>query len=108
MQPIRLQRRRSKGWRKPANAVIVDRTSRWGNPFETADEFESVLILLMKGSLYFDELCLLEFVFSKEGIFRMQHIAEHIHELTGRDLVCWCGPDKKCHADVLIKLANQR
>lgn len=31
--PVRIQRKRIKGWRKPANTVIVDRTSRWGNPF---------------------------------------------------------------------------
>lgn len=31
--PVRLQRKRQAGWRKPENAVIVDRTSRWGNPY---------------------------------------------------------------------------
>lgn len=31
--PKRLQRRRVKGWRKPDNCVIVDRTSRYGNMF---------------------------------------------------------------------------
>jgi len=31
--PQRIQRRRTKGWRKPPNSVIVDRTSKWGNPF---------------------------------------------------------------------------
>ncbi|ETK36157.1 DUF4326 domain-containing protein [Microbispora sp. ATCC PTA-5024] len=32
--PERIQRRRTKGWRLPEGAVIVDRTSRWGNPFK--------------------------------------------------------------------------
>ncbi len=31
--PSRIQRKRIRGWRKPDNAVIVDRTSKWGNPF---------------------------------------------------------------------------
>ncbi len=31
--PVRIQRKRIRGWRKPDNAVIVDRTSKWGNPF---------------------------------------------------------------------------
>ena len=31
--PSRIQRRRTRGWRLPENAVIVDRTSRYGNPF---------------------------------------------------------------------------
>jgi Domain of unknown function (DUF4326) len=31
--PRRMQRRRTAGWHKPTGSVIVDRTSRWGNPF---------------------------------------------------------------------------
>jgi len=31
--PHRVQLRRSKGWRKPDNTVVVARPSRWGNPF---------------------------------------------------------------------------
>ncbi|KPC88365.1 hypothetical protein ADL27_40895, partial [Streptomyces sp. NRRL F-6602] len=34
--PIRIQRRRTKGWRKPDNAAIVTRPSRFGNPFTLA------------------------------------------------------------------------
>ncbi|MFE7188024.1 DUF4326 domain-containing protein, partial [Streptomyces erythrochromogenes] len=30
--PVRTQRRRTKGWRKPEGAVIVSRPSRFGNP----------------------------------------------------------------------------
>jgi hypothetical protein len=28
-----------------------------------------------------------------------------VHELRGKDLVCWCAPDL-CHGDVLLRLAN--
>jgi hypothetical protein len=31
--PTGIQRQRRKGWRKRPGSVIVDRTSRWGNPF---------------------------------------------------------------------------
>lgn len=31
--PIRIQRKRTKGWRAPAGAVYVGRGSRWGNPY---------------------------------------------------------------------------
>jgi hypothetical protein len=27
-------------------------------------------------------------------------------ELRGKDLVCWCAP-QRCHADVLLKYANE-
>jgi hypothetical protein len=28
-----------------------------------------------------------------------------VHELRGRDLVCWCAPEP-CHGDLLLRLAN--
>lgn len=31
--PKRIQLRRTKGWRKPPNTVVVARPSKWGNPF---------------------------------------------------------------------------
>ena len=32
-QPIRVQLRRTKGWRMPVNTVTVARPTKWGNPF---------------------------------------------------------------------------
>ncbi|TIT42348.1 MAG: DUF4326 domain-containing protein [Mesorhizobium sp.] len=32
--PIRIQLSRAKGWRMPDNTVKVDRTTKWGNPFD--------------------------------------------------------------------------
>jgi len=29
-----------------------------------------------------------------------------LHELKNKTLACWCAP-KRCHADVLLKLANK-
>lgn len=31
--PLRIQRKRTKGWRMPANTVSVTRPGRWGNPW---------------------------------------------------------------------------
>lgn len=31
--PVRIQRRRTKGWRMPAGAVYVGRPTKWGNPW---------------------------------------------------------------------------
>jgi hypothetical protein len=30
-----------------------------------------------------------------------------LHELNGKELGCWCKPDK-CHGDILIKLYNEK
>ena len=32
--PTRVWRKRTAGWRMPANTVYVGRGSRWGNPFK--------------------------------------------------------------------------
>jgi hypothetical protein len=37
MTPQRIQLRRTKGWRKPENTVVVARPSKWGNPFRVVD-----------------------------------------------------------------------
>lgn len=34
MNPVRVQRKRTKGWRMPENTVYVGRGSKWGNPFQ--------------------------------------------------------------------------
>ena len=36
--PQRVQLRRTKGWRKPPNTVVVARPSKWGNPFSYHDQ----------------------------------------------------------------------
>lgn len=33
MNPQRIQRKRTKGWRMPDGAIYVGRPTRWGNPF---------------------------------------------------------------------------
>ena len=56
MSPQRIQRKRTKGWRMPKDAVYVGRPGRWGNPFiadllnggnmspeETVDHFRRAL-----------------------------------------------------------------
>lgn len=32
--PVRIQRKRTKGWRMPEGAVYVGRPTKWGNPFD--------------------------------------------------------------------------
>ena len=34
------------------------------------------------------------------------HVFNHLHELRGHDLLCWCRAGQPCHADVLLELAN--
>jgi hypothetical protein len=34
LKPVRIQLSRAKGWRMPENTVKVDRSTKWGNPFD--------------------------------------------------------------------------
>lgn len=38
-------------------------------------------------------------------IIQQPELMASLHELTGKDLVCWCVPEA-CHAEVLLRLAN--
>lgn len=92
--PKRIQRSRQKGWRKPEGAVIVDRTSQWGNDF----------VIGKDGTR---EECLLKY---REHFIKptfQVHGTAYFEPLRGKDLVCWCALDQACHADVLLQLANE-
>jgi len=88
--PQRIQRKRTKGWRKPEGAVIVDRTTAWGNPFKAGDpgipDAQTAVDL-------FEQWC-------------AKNKPKDLDELRGKDLACFCSLDQPCHADVLIRLAN--
>ena len=91
--PTRIQRRRIKGWRLPANTVCVDRTTKWGNPFRVGanlDRAEAVAAFRNR--------------FEQDGDFRSMTS----EQLVGKNLACFCSLQEPCHADVLLKWANER
>jgi hypothetical protein len=87
--PQRIQRHRTKGWTK-GEAMIVDRTSRWGNPFTMPPHTrESALEL-----------------FESYAMLRAAAEPEWLAPLHGKDLACSCPREDRCHADILLVLAN--
>ncbi len=84
-QPIRVQRRRTKGWHMPPNTVYVGRGSKWGNPHTVANAGRCGAVLR----------------FATE-------VAPHLdlRPLRGKNLACWCALTDACHADILLTLAN--
>ena len=111
----RIRLSRAKGWRKPVGAVVVSRPSRWGNPFtiewaklgawQASDERARAIVVdcyrwWLTDASYADQ-------FRSDVLpSRRAWILEHVHELAGKDLACWCYLDQPCHARVLIELAN--
>ena len=94
MNPIRVQRRRQKGWRMPDNTECVDRTTKWGNPYRVDDAAG----LDRKWAV---------------AAFRELYVDNHTYrtavarELRGKHLACFCSLDGPCHADVLLEWANE-
>lgn len=132
--PVRIQRKRTKGWRMPEGAVYVGRPSRWGNDLrpDMLDLHDRPLGVTRAVELY---------RLATERYLDEGPDAElWIGPLIGMDLACWCpepcgeavplygvaygdqyepcakprghdgGHDPSvapwCHADVLLELAN--
>jgi hypothetical protein len=89
--PQRIQRRRRKGWRLPANAVSVTRPGCWGNPFRIGQDGDRAKVLALFETYARDRL-------AKEPGW--------LEPLRGKDLACWCAEGDACHADMLLRLAN--
>ena len=98
--PERIQLRRTKGWRKPPDAVVVARPSRWGNPYRIGDRHP-----VHRRPMSRDEtIDLIRAAYAE----RPEWVAAARQALAGRDLACWCALDVPCHADVLLDVANSR
>lgn len=112
MKPVRVQLRRTKGWRMPPNTVKVDRTTRWGNPFKVQRDCTHVdavknHALLLSGLIC---LCRTPSVDEQRAYLDMMKREREsgFPSLRGKSLACWCRLGQPCHADILLILANHR
>jgi hypothetical protein len=85
----RVQLKRSKGWRMPANTVKVDRTTRWGNHPAARAGVRGTAAVDVYARWVRDEA-------SEEWKGAALLALEH------RNLACWCKQDEPCHADYLL------
>jgi len=109
--PLRIQRRRVKGWRMPEGAVSVTRPGRWGNPFTVSSEYrcaatkEEAAVLCVRcfrDWLYGGELSEWWLEAYRDQWFWMR---ANLHRLHVVRLACYCPLDRPCHADVLAEFA---
>jgi hypothetical protein len=107
--PKRIQLRRTKGWRKPAGAIVVARPTKWGNPYSLQGyraEHPAASDRELRRLAVEDLRRLVEGKRDDSGN-GPSYPLEAIGELAGHDLCCWCPADQPCHADVLLALANE-
>lgn len=102
----RIQLSRAKGWRLPAGAVKVDRSTRWGNPFRTHGDGvrmdQGLAVQLFRAMLEQHG----GYQVARAGGIIDNSLAEIRQQLRGKNLACWCKPGTPCHADVLLEIAN--
>ncbi|GAB4023325.1 DUF4326 domain-containing protein [Spirosoma migulaei] len=124
VKPIRVQRKRTKGFKLPAGTVCVTRPGKWSNPF-TVEE-ETVAITQKAKEAGFVPVRPIEKQARNEVVTKFHdmiadpyshhvmpeirerfiYMREHLEDLTGKNLACFCSLDQRCHADILLKLAN--
>lgn len=101
MIPIRIQRKRTAGWRMPENTVYVGRPTIYGNPYRTADEFREWWQGRGHSQSPFWGMFPRQMDMLMGAMFQTEP-----HPLRGKNLACWCPLDRPCHADVLLEMAN--
>jgi hypothetical protein len=129
-EPYRVQLSRAKGWRMPDGAIKVDRSTRWGNPFEPGRRVIAPGAYGSLASPYHG--CQASGTYGsgprKYEIRKVRGRAEAVAlfasyvrrdpsgwppgeifwGLGGSPLACWCPLDEPCHADILLAVANGR
>lgn len=121
--PIRIQRRRTAGWRMPEGAIYVGRGTTYGNPFRIYEHCrgpngdwgveDTGRFNLPMGHGWSREgaACAAVKAYARalDEAYPPISTARFIlaDNLCGHDLACWCPLDMPCHADVLLELANQ-
>jgi hypothetical protein len=103
----RIQRKRTQGYRMPKNAKYVGRPTRWGNPFDWRDYLGFRTTKRQARQWAVDD-----YRRWLDGKIRQwpgarHRTLEHLEELRGFDLACWCELSDACHADILIELLEE-
>ena len=102
-KPKRIQRQRVKGWRMPPGAIYVGRPTKWGNHIKVGDYGKSP-----QARRTAHWLAVLDFEKSIEWNPEGEAYKEAARrELRGHDLACFCRLDEPCHADTLLRIANE-
>lgn len=123
--PLRIQRKRTKGWRIPGGAVSVTRLGRFGNPFRIGHHYKrgvhagiprmGLQFIYIEAYEGYQDETYTTIKTAAEAVewfewycttFNADRIKEIQANLRGKDLACFCKEGAPCHADALLRLAN--
>lgn len=88
--PVRIQRKRTSGWRMPGDTIYVGRPTRYGNKY-TVKEYGRVGAVML---------------YERDIVKKEWYMSFVRKTLRGYNLACWCPVDQPCHADILLRIAN--
>lgn len=93
-KPVRLRRTRTSYPQSPNGLPVkyVGRPTKYGNPFTVAQFGQNGAVDA--------------FIAYMESPVSATLRTDAKKELRGCNLVCWCKPNERCHADVLLEIAN--
>lgn len=111
--PLRLQRKRTKGFKLPPGTICVTRPGPWGNPFRmqsaieagyanTEAEARALCVECFEDWLLKGDLSEWWFGASRDSWLWMR---ENLSTLASQKVACFCPLNRPCHADVLAKWA---
>lgn len=131
--PVRIQLRRTRGWRMPADTMKIDRTTKWGNPFivekvgmvdsgDRDDEGQPIIVgpwrcIAKDAPAFIDGWYFAtkhEALQKSVDLYRLRLARDAalqnaaLSELRWKNLACWCGEGEPCHGDELLQVANRR
>lgn len=82
--------------------VYIGRPSKWGNPFTHIADKNTLAKYIVSNRANAIE-SYKEWITNGDG----QWLLDHLSELEGKVLGCWCHP-KPCHGGVLLDLINKK
>lgn len=114
--PVRVQQRRTRGWRKPENTVSVARPSIWGNHWivvrdKSGERWQANLAGVFDPNAAYaatrEAAARLAVHQYRRMLLAVPPDEQDWATIRGKNLMCFCPLDQPCHADVLLELANQ-
>lgn len=78
--------------------VYIGRPSKWGNPYSHLPVGTLAQHIVATRQEAVDAY--------RQYLLSNPKLMNDLHELRGKDLICWCAPNA-CHGDILLELANK-
>ncbi len=108
MSPRRIQRKRTRGWKMPANAINCTRPGPYGNPYVIGETYGGYFVVNAAATCMAFEN---DIHWNDRNSDRLMNggltTARIRDELRGKDLACWCALDAPhCHVNTLLRIAN--